>query len=195
MMHLHVVARSQETADAFLDRHKSLCSVTTVHRDVTSYFHMLNRIISHEQNEVDCIVHDDVFLSECFGDCVSELLAELEEAWPNWGVCGNAGVLPFTIGATAAPFVRYVFDPHGGPNFQGTILPAIGVDGHMMLLNTARLRERGASLPAFSGFQLYDVTLCLEILRLGLAVLVAPHLACYHASSGSRRRSTLRASL
>jgi len=66
------------------------------------------------------------------------------------------------------------------------MLPAMSVDGNVLLLNTKQLREVGVTLPDFSGFQLYDIILCLETISKGLSVWVAPHLSCYHASGGSQ---------
>ena len=55
-----------------------------------------------------------------------------------------------------------------------------------MLLNVKALREHSVTLPDFHGFHLYDIVLSIEVLSKGLSVLVAPELACFHASGGDQ---------
>jgi hypothetical protein len=184
MMRVHVVARSDETAQEFVSRHQPFADHISVHTGVSSYFALLNEVIA-DSSDAACVVHDDVYLPAQFMDRLSDLRSTLEREWPNWGVCGNAGVVPFQFGGTGTHVVRYLFDPHGGPNLQGAILPAIGVDGNVLFINCSALKAANVKLPAFEGFHLYDVTLCLETIRAGRGVLVAPHLACYHDSPGS----------
>jgi len=131
-------------------------------------------------------MHDDVFLPRNFIQRVEHLVVRLDETWPNWGLCGNAGVLSFAIGQYNQRYVRYLSDPHGGPNLQSMTLPVQSIDGNVMLLNAGRLREQKVTVPDVEGFQLYDVALSYAAIYSGLGVLVAPELSCYHDSKGSQ---------
>jgi hypothetical protein len=183
---LHVVARSAAAVTEWSRRHPTVSTSARFHIDRPSYFEVLNEIIRDTRSDYALVVHDDVFLSERILDDVAELASELDSDWPAWGVCGNAGVLSFGVGWKNTKVLRYLRDPHGGPNYQGVVLPAQSVDGNVMLLNTRALRDRGICLPAFEGFQFYDLVLCVEALYHGLAVLIAPRLTSVHLSGGSQ---------
>jgi hypothetical protein len=190
---LHVVARSSDVMVEWSRRHPAVAALVHSHVGQRSYFDVLNNVIWAGSQDYALVVHDDVFLSELIVDDVAQLVATLNTEWPAWGVCGNAGVLSFEVGFQPTSVVRFLYDPHGGPNFQGAILPAESVDGNVLLLNTRALRSRDVRLPAFDGFQLYDLVLCIESLCHGLAVLVAPQLACLHLSRGSQQKFGLAA--
>lgn len=181
---IHVVARSAKSASLFSERHPWLSP--EFHKGTRSYFDLINDLVRNGSDDFACIVHDDVFLPRSFSTRVSDLIASLNSVHPNWGVSGNAGVLSFAAGLVPTSVIRYISDPHGGPNLQGVILPAQSIDGNVMLLNLAAMRQRGVEMPAFVGFQFYDIALCIETLYRGLGVFIAPHLACYHDSKGSQ---------
>ncbi|MFC6522052.1 hypothetical protein ACFQAT_22305 [Undibacterium arcticum] len=102
------------------------------------------------------------------------------------GLAGNAALLSMRVGYSATDVVRYVSDPHGGPNLAGYILPAQSIDGNVMLLNLRAMREARINLPSFDGFQLYDIILSIETIAAGLGVYAAPQLACWHGSKGNQ---------
>ncbi len=183
---IHVVARSKSAAETMLRRHPSLKSQIQCHFDISSYFEFIQEIIKENDKPI-CVVHDDVFLPSSFLANVKNLVEELNEYWPNWGVCGNAGVVPFKIGQNKGDVIRYMADPHGGPNAQGMVLPAQSIDGNVMLLNCSALKSRNMILPKMQGFQFYDIALCISTLAVGRAILVAPQLSCYHDSKGSQK--------
>lgn len=184
---IHVVARSEKAGATFTASHTSFQSAIIVETGQRSYFELLNRIISESIEDFVCVVHDDVYLCSDFDQKVRNLVIQLDSEWPNWGLAGNAGLLPTKVGYTANDVVRYIADPHGGPNLTGHILPAMNIDGNVMLLNIKKMRERGVKVPSFDGFQLYDIILSIETISAGLAVLVAPQLTCWHGSKGNKQ--------
>lgn len=183
---IHVVARSAAVGTEFLLRHPTLASQITVELGQRSYFEMLNHLIEEGEAPHACVIHDDVVLPSSFAERVDSLLQELDRNWPNWGLVGNAAVLTAGVGYAGARAVRYLSDPHGGPNLARHILPAQTIDGNVMLLNLKAMRAKGLRLPDFDGFQLYDIVMSIEAISAGLGVLVAPHLACWHGSKGSQ---------
>lgn len=188
---IHVVARSEQSADLFLKRNISLVSNTVIELGQRSYFDLLNRVIKNSHDDYACIVHDDVFLCSDFNDRIDSLVTTLNHDWPSWGLAGNSGITPFKVGYSSTQLIRYLADPHGGPNLIGQILPATSIDGNIMLLNIRALRERQVHVPSFDGFQLYDIILSIETISSGLGVFIAPHLACYHDSTGNQEHFEL----
>lgn len=183
---IHVLANNKQAANDFLKRHKLLEKKITIHLNYSSYFQFINDIINNQNiQDYACLVHDDVTLPTYFEYNLHQLISTLKLKWPNWGICGNMGVLPFQIGPDAAKIVRYIFDSHGGPNYKGAILPSTCIDGNIMLLNLPLIRKKNLCIPNFKGFQLYDLSLSIETIRAGLAVLTAPHLICHHNSKCS----------
>jgi len=184
---IHVVARSRSSADLFLQNHLSLEADITFELGTRSYFELLNRLIKETPEPWICLVHDDVYLGRDFAHKLSDLVRTLESRWSNWGLAGNAAVLPMQVGYAATEVVRYLSDPHGGPNLAGQILPAQSIDGNVMLLNLEAMRRKLVRLPPFEGFHLYDIVLSLETVKAGLGVLACPQLACWHGSKGNQQ--------
>lgn len=183
---IHVVARSEASGSQFVQNHPALAEQIAVEFGQRSYFDLLNRLIREKRTSYVCVVHDDVVLCSGFAERVESLVRELDRHWPNWGLVGNAGVLSIGVGYSATEVVRYLSDGHGGPNLARHILPAQSIDGNIMLLNLRAMSSKGLKLPAFDGFQLYDIVLSIETIAAGLGVLVAPQLACWHGSKGSQ---------
>ncbi|RYX89514.1 MAG: hypothetical protein EOO28_32660 [Comamonadaceae bacterium] len=186
MIPVHVVARSRVAADLFLENHSFLAHAVRIETNQKSFFSLINSIVATASEDVVCIVHDDVFLPTDFEHSLRGLVLELSRYWSNWGLVGNAGVTSLRYGYRATNVVRYLADPHGGPNLAGYIVPAQSVDGNVMLLNVAAMREKRLQLPDFDGFQLYDIILSIESLYRDLLVLIAPQLACWHGSRGNQ---------
>jgi len=182
-----VVARSEESGSKFVKRHSQFSDHIALKIGQRSYFGLLQDVIDNSELEHVCVVHDDVFLPRNFVDQLGLLVDELNDEWPNWGLVGNAGVCPFGIGYGSSTVVRYIFDPHGGPNTNAGVVPALGIDGNVMLLHVGALRRAGVRMPDFNGFQLYDICLSIETIIGGLAVLVSPRLACFHSSAGGQQ--------
>jgi hypothetical protein len=181
---IHVVARSEITGASFIRNHPTLEGRIVVQLGQCSYFELINKLIIQCSDAWVCLVHDDVLLPHHFWGQLEQLLESLRLKWPNWGLVGNAGISSMRFGFGAQHMVRYLSDPHGGPNLCAEIVPAQTIDGNVMLLNLAALRERGVQLPLLSRFHLYDITLSIETLANDLAVLIAPQLACWHGSKG-----------
>lgn len=183
---IYVVARSEQHGKAFIQSHPALETKIHIKAGQRSYFELLQSLIDDCPNDYACVVHDDVFLCADFAIRIEELVRELDAAWPNWGLVGNAAVLSLSVGYAGTNVVRYLSDPHGGPNLASHILPAQTVDGNVMLLNLKAMRMRGLRLPTFDGFQLYDIIMSIEAISKGLGVFVAPQLACWHGSKGNQ---------
>lgn len=181
-----VVARSNEHGRAFVNNHHFLSEKIEVKLDVKSYFNLINELIEACPKTYICLVHDDVQLPASFTNKIEDLVQNLRNDGIDWGVIGNAGVTSFGFGLERRNIVRYIGDPHGGPNNSVDIFPAQSIDGNVMLINLARLKEKKVKLPPWEGFQLYDLTLSIECISAGLAVLAAPHLACWHNSKGNQ---------
>ncbi|GEM_PF-769180 len=182
-MKIHVAARNETSALQFTKNNPDATNVV-LHRHVNSLLTFLQTIIDSDVDYA-LFVHDDVFLPSSINDTVFKLIDKLNTEWPNWGICGNAGITAPTL-ADGSRICRFLFDPHGGPSLSGFILPAETVDGNTILLNCRALRAAGVRLPSFEGFQFYDIILSIETLAAGLAVLLAPQLAVYHNSKGSQ---------
>lgn len=182
-MKIHVAARNETAALQFTKNNPDTANVV-LHQHVNSLFTLLQTIIDSDVDYA-LFVHDDVFLPSSINDGVFKLIDKLNTEWPNWGICGNAGITAPTL-ADGSRICRFLFDPHGGPSLSGFILPAETVDGNTILLNCRALRAAGVRLPSFEGFQFYDIILSIETLAAGLAVLLAPQLAVYHNSSGNQ---------
>ena len=185
-MKILVVARNKVTGEKFLSNHKALSDGIELLFNQSSYFACINALLGRTEDEVVCLVHDDVILPPEFGVRSNFLIRELEENWPNWGLVGNAAVGALKQGYLANQLIRYLSDSHGGPNLVGPILPAQSVDGNLMLLNLKAMRSRALKMPDFKGFHLYDIALSIECQCAGLAVLVAPQLSCWHGSGGNQ---------
>ena len=184
---IHVVARSPLHGETFVRHHPTFSSRIKVELGWHSYFALLNYLISQTGQAYACVVHDDVCLRSDFFEQLQTLIEELHRDWPNWGLVGNAAVLPLSVGYSVTNVARYLCDPHGGPNLSGYVLPAQSIDGNVMLLNLAAMRKVGVKLPAWEGFHLYDYVMSIETIASGLGVLIAPQLACWHGSTGNQK--------
>lgn len=182
-MKIFVLCRSQEVAQQWRERN-ALYEGIEIDTGVgyTSFYSYINEVIDRGGDAPVVICHDDVWFGAEFARLTAELVAELEREWPNWGLCGNAGVQWDGLAV-----FKHVFDPHGGPQRAAGTKPALGIDGNMMLLNLPKIREAGLKLPDLGGFHGYDFILSLECLRARLAVLVDQRLLTMHLSKGDGR--------
>lgn len=178
-MKVHVAARNSEYAEQFVSNNPGV-DKPIIHEGVRSLFDLLQSIIAGD-DEYALFVHDDVFLPKTINANIENLINQLNSEWPNWGICGNAGVIVPEI-IDGSRICRFLFDQHEGNNLSGCIMPAETVDGNSILLNCRALKNANVKLPKFNGFQFYDISLSIETLCAGLAVLIAPDLSCYHNS-------------
>ena len=178
------VARSDNAIAEFIKRN---CDIGVQFiTNCKSYFDVINTQINNSDYDSCVIVHDDVVLPRNFPEIARKLVSRLNVDWPDWGVAGNAGMAAWKFGPTGGQIVRFVTDPHGGPNVRGVDIPCSSVDGNVMLVNTKKMREKRVAVPAMDGFQLYDLILCLESLKAGCAVVAVPELTCLHLSGGDQ---------
>lgn len=184
-MKINVVARNEESATGFIDRHRFFSDRINVVRNASSLFEVISTIVA-DGDDVEIFCHDDVYLPSDFLDSVSQWIDEATRDWPNWGMAGNAGVPLFPMGLGAHEVIRFLADPHGGPSGCEKTIPCQSVDGNLMIFNCKALRSKGFVMPRFSGFHLYDLVAGIETHRCGLAVLASPALFCFHDSKGSQ---------
>ena len=184
-MKIYVPARNLYIANEFCNRHNFEGLEIKITTGISSLFVYINDIINNE-NEPVLIMHDDTYFNKDFISRVNNAITLLNKINSNWGIAGNAGISCYELGFSSQNMVRYIMDPHGGPNLRGKILPAESIDGNTILLNTPKLRENKIRLPNFNGFHLYDIILSIETIKSGLGVYIIPQLLCYHASSGNQ---------
>ncbi len=188
-MKIFTVARSESAANDFVRRHQFIKNDIVVLLNESSLFNILNRIIEYEIEPV-LFVHDDIYFNFDFVDRVNAAVKTLDNEYYGWGIAGNAGIACNELGFMASKKVRYISDPHGGPNLSGKIIPAESIDGNTMLLNVPLLKNKNVRLPHMEGFQLYDITLSIETVKAGLGVFILPHLLCFHSSGGNLQAFT-----
>lgn len=181
-MKIYIAARDSKSAYQFICNNPDAYNLVAKENN-KSLFDFLQIIIDGEEDYA-LFVHDDVYLPRQINENIENLINKLNSEWPNWGLCGNAGIVT-PEAANGSRICRFIFDPYAGNNFFGHIIPAETIDGNSILLNCRALRKAGVKLPKFNGFQGYDISLSIETIDAGLAVLVAPQLACYHLSSGN----------
>jgi hypothetical protein len=184
-MKINVVARDEKSAERFLERHEEFGPEIRIIRGASSLFSVIDDLVRHG-DDIEVFCHDDVFLPSDFVGSVREWVDLANSEWPNWGIAGNAGIPAFQMGFGAHEVVRFLSDPHGGPTGVAETVPCQSIDGNLILLNCARLREAGFALPPFGGFHLYDLVTSIETIRCGLSVHATPALYCYHDSKGSQ---------
>lgn len=177
-MKVFVLCRSDAVAAQWRERAPLYAGIELVPRTgYRSFYAFINEVLADGGDAPAALCHDDVWFGLDFAALVAALRVELERDWPNWGVCGNAGVQ-----WDGRAVFRHLFDPHGGPQRAAAPKPALGIDGNLMLLNLPALKD--VRLPDLGGFHGYDIVLGLEALRAGLAVLVDQRLLTVHASRG-----------
>ena len=182
-----VAARNTLSAQAFRERHSHHAIDIQFVIQPKSYFAFLNEIIATFSGDFVVIAHDDIWLPQNFSSNLTQLLDELETSLLSWAVVGNAGITPYKTGFAQSRQIRYLTDPHGGPNLSHHLLPAETVDGNILLLNLRKIRESGIRLPEFEGFHFYDIILSILAHEKDLAVMISPLLTCYHASGGDKQ--------
>ena len=185
-MKVYVVARSERSGCDFIERHSSIAEHICVLLGRSSLFTVINEIIEEETEPV-LLVHDDVYFNKNIIENAKKAIDILNSYYNCWGLAGNAGYACCCLGFNSSNIVRYIVDPHGGPNVSGGIIPAQSIDGNAMLLNVPLLKERGVLLPNIEGFHFYDIILSTESIVRGLGVYIIPNLLCYHKSGGSQK--------
>jgi len=139
---------------------------------------ILNRLLSDEvQLNLVCLVKESVTLPLDFSSRVEQMVTELNEQWPNWALVGESGITSLGYGMGATNWVQFGSDNNRGPNLAGHIVPTYGLSGNVLIINLDQLRGKN-----FCFDPLIDpigVTLPIQMLREGLAILVAPQLSCF----------------
>ena len=141
------------------------------------------------QNDYILLTATGTILPENFSSKLTDAISEFDSAWPNWGLAGCDGLVPFGIGPGASETLHFSAEliPGGyhGPNFSGYILPAYMLAGTCLLINAKALRHTNFIFPDSQNSLRLDLELGAAVVQAGKALLVAPQLACL-APSGIR---------
>lgn len=138
----------------------------------------LNRLLEDELRfNLVCMVKESVTLPADFDQNIKKMTTELDREWPNWALVGESGVTHLAYGMGASKWVQYGADKNRGPNLAGHTVPAYGLSGNVLVINLGRFRNATVNFDGVKGP--LGVTLPIQTMQCGLAVLVAPHLACF----------------
>lgn len=148
-------------------------------------FTFINQIIQDCKSDYALICHDDVILPETIDTNVANCIDSVNSyiGTESWGIVGNAGVEYLSKNVHAL-----LSDPHTlylPAKYKNPVI-AESLDGNTLLLNIKNLREKSVFLPKeITGFHLYDLILCAESYKKGLACLISPWLYVIHSSGGN----------
>lgn len=179
------LCRDKETIRRIRDEEKQYSLPHSVLTTGIDLFTFINQIIKDCKSDYALICHDDVILPETIdtnvANCINSVNNYIGEE--NWGVIGNAGVEYLSKNIHTL-----LSDPHTTylpPKYKNPVI-AESLDGNTLLLNIKSLREKEISLPKeIKGYHLYDLILCSESYKKGLACLISPWLYVIHSSSGN----------
>jgi hypothetical protein len=152
---------------------------TDIVRNVGSrldYFSFIGLLKQRHRNKNLIVMHADIFFGEDFFERLLEQITIIEQARVKWGVLGAAGVtFPYF------KIVRNVVDVHGILYPFWRPLPAVHLDGHLLVIH--RTLDI-AFEPNFRGFHHYDTLLCIQSWRQGLPAFVI-NLPLRHLGQGN----------
>jgi hypothetical protein len=119
------------------------------------------------------VCRDDVWLGRGLSAHAATLVEELNQRFPNWGLCGNRGVR-----WDGQRVYDFTYDMGGG-GLQGAVCayPVICLDDDLLLVNPSAVRSHKDVAPAIARRRV-GVLLSLECLRNGSLMAVSPRLLC-----------------
>ena len=130
------------------------------------------------------VCRDYVWLGRGLAAQTARLIDELNEALPNWAVCGNRGVrwdgrhvYDFTRSVEALG-LQTAIGPH----------PVLSLDDNLLLVNPERLRSHARRAPATTSW--LGPSLSLECLQNGSLMAVSPRLMTVRAADSDREIKT-----
>ena len=182
-MPVFIACRSQETAERWQEQNRHFPGLDFKPvLGCRSLYRLLNSAVHDSCDGITLFTHDDNWFGVGIEARIHALVDELKLRFPNWAVCGNAGV-----SYDGRKVYHYLHDPHCGPDQGVAPKPVLTVDGNLILLNAALLRQSGLVLPDLGGFHGYDLVLSLECYRRELLVLADRRLMTMHKSAGDQK--------
>ena len=146
------------------------------HQSRLDYFSFLEGVRERHPGKHLIAMHADIFFAE---DFLFRLIAQIElieDAGATWGVLGPAGVnYPYF------KIMRNMVDHHGILYPFPRPLPAIHLDGHLLVINKDLVLDFE---PDYRGFHHYDTLICMRSWEQGRAVFVI-NLPLRHLGQGN----------
>lgn len=133
--------------------------------------------LAHSQDVPFLVCRDYVWLGRGVAAQTERLIQELNEALPNWAVCGNRGVR--WDGRHLYDFTRSV-DALGLQTSLGPH-PVLSVDDNLLLVNPQRLRTHARRAPATTSAM--APSLSLECLQNGSVMAASPRLMAVRSAN------------
>ena len=141
----------------------------------------INSAIADRSHSYFLLIRNGVVLPDQFLERVTQAVGSLNSEYPNWGMAGANGLLPYGVGTGAEFDIRYsparTPPTYQGPNLAGYLLPAYWLYGGVLLFNARQLRPAGFQIPQNASPVLWEMYLSLEILARGKALVITPQLS------------------
>lgn len=140
-------------------------------------FGAYNHFLRIARGEYVILCHQDIDLIDDGRKELDDLLRELTQLDPQWGVCGNVGV------KEDGRFVHRITDPYGPNRSKGGPFPVkvVSLDEQFMVVRHDRNLALSHDL---HGFHWYAADLCMVASMLGSSVYVI-NFHLYHKSTGN----------
>jgi hypothetical protein len=153
----------------------------------------LNQVIRDARVDWALCCHASVSLPYDIGASASDLVTDLNARWGDhgWIMAGNAGIEAISLRS-----VRYRYDNRLSvlPGRGLAAIPAVGLDGHLALLNCAALRRHNLLAPEEKTFRsMAHLALLVQGWEQGLASVLDARLYAHHDFFPVRQRARLRA--
>ena len=140
------------------------------------YFTFLEQVRARHPGKHLVVMHADIYFAGDFLHNLLEQVASIENAGIAWGLLGPAGVTyPYF------KVVRNMVDYHGILYPFGRPLPAIHLDGHLLVIHRDVVFDFD---PTYRGFHHYDTLLCIRSWAQGLPVFTI-NLPLHHLGQGN----------
>ncbi len=135
-------------------------------------------------DDVVAVCRQQAWLQDRFFDAARSVADDLDRDYPNWSLCGDAGVAP-----DGSHRYHHIKDDRRGPVPGYRPAPVIALDGNVILVNAKRWVEKGVTLPALADFDALALGASLEGLLHGLLPLADARLASVVAGTEGSERS------
>lgn len=133
----------------------------------TSVYGIFHQIIREESDPYVLLCEASVWLGRGIVPAANDIIQDLQELYPNWGVCGNFGVR--WDGKKIYPFARM---QDINPINSLSPKPVLNTMGGVFLLNVRNMRERGVDIPCLHSADGFGLVLSCEALKQGLLPVV-----------------------
>jgi glycosyltransferase involved in cell wall biosynthesis len=156
--------------------------------DNYSLFSAYNEGVRRSNGEILCFCHEDIlFHSDGWGTAVREILSD--ESIGALGVIGTHFLPNAPMYWWSSPFIsQYSLNNDKGKvtlndtrdNFHGNIADVVAVDGVCFFIPRSLFSTIRFDDQAYSGFHVYDMDICMQILHCGKRVCVTDALTIEH---------------